>query len=454
MTDDQPADAPPAPGLTRHPRGIAILAATELAERFSYYGMAALLTLYMVKQLFLPGHVEQVVGLATLRHLFEFRGPMSDVAFASLIYGWYGGLVYFTPLGGGWLADRVLGPRHTVILGALLMTGGHLAMAFDQSFLLALLLLILGSGCLKGNLAAQVGSLYPANSSSLRDRGFTIFSTAINIGAVAGPLATGAVAETHGYHAGFTLAAGLMLVALAVYLFGQRLLPASFAKPAAQTVSVPLTPPERRRVLAIAAIILLNVPTAIAYSMIWSIGILWIDGHVSLATPLGAVPPSWFNSVDSFASIVVVPPLVALWAWQARRGREPDGITKLALGFFLTALSALLIVAGTLLPDAAGKTSVLWPLASFFGMGSAFMYYWPVTLSLVARAAPPRYSASLMSAVYASMFVGTVLMGWVGSFYDQMDPTRFWLLDGSFALVGAIATFALRRPINAALAAN
>lgn len=450
MTDDQPTDVP----LTRHPRGIAILAATELAERFSYYGMTALLTLYMVKQLFLPGHVEQVVGLATLRHLFEFRGPMSDVAFASLIYGWYAGLVYFTPLGGGWLADRVLGPRHTVILGALLMTGGHLAMAFDQSFLLALLLLILGSGCLKGNLAAQVGSLYPANSSSLRDRGFTIFSTAINIGAVAGPLATGAVAETHGYHAGFTLAAGLMLVALAVYLFGQRLLPASFARPAARTVTAPLTPAERRRSLAAALIILLNIPTAITYTMIGGIGILWIDQHVSLTTRLGTVPASWFNSADSFASIIIVPPLVALWAWQARRGREPDGITKLALGFLFTALSALLIVAGTLVPDAAGKTSVLWPLASFFGMGFAFMYYWPVTLSLVARAAPARHSARLMSAVYASLFVGTVLMGWVGSFYDQMDPARFWLLDGSFALVGAIATFALRRPINAALAAN
>ena len=296
------------------------------------------------------------------------------------------------------------------------MTGGHLAMAFDQSFLLALLLLILGSGCLKGNLAAQVGSLYPASPTSLRDRGFTIFSTAINIGAVAGPLATGAVAETHGYHAGFTLAAGLMLVALAVYLFGQRLLPASFARPAARTVTAPLTPAERRRSLAAALIILLNIPTAITYTMIGGVGILWIDQHVSLTTSLGTVPASWFNSADSFASIIIVPPLIALWAWQARRGREPDGITKLALGFLVTALSALFIVAGTLLPDAAGKTSVLWPLASFFGMGFAFIYYWPVTLSLVARAAPARLSARLMSAVYPSLFVGTVLMGWVGSF--------------------------------------
>ena len=97
--------------LGKHPIGLAVLAGTELAERFSYYGMTALLALYMVKQLLLPGHAEHVLGLAGLRHLFEFRGPMSDQAFASLIYGWYGGLVYFTPMIGGWVADRWLGKK-------------------------------------------------------------------------------------------------------------------------------------------------------------------------------------------------------------------------------------------------------------------------------------------------------------------------------------------------------
>ena len=112
--------------------------------------MTALLALYMVKQLLLPGHAEHVLGLAGLRHLFEFRGPMSDLAFASLIYGWYAGLVYFTPILGGLVADRWLGAKRTVVIGALLMSAGHLAMSFDASFLMALALLILGSGCLKG----------------------------------------------------------------------------------------------------------------------------------------------------------------------------------------------------------------------------------------------------------------------------------------------------------------
>ena len=121
-----------------HPRGLLFLAFTEVWERFSYYGMTALLALYMVKQLLLPGHAEHVLGLGALRHLFEFRGPMSDLAFASLIYGWYGGLVYFTPIVGGLIADRWLGAKRTVILGALLMSAGHLAMSFDVSFLIAL----------------------------------------------------------------------------------------------------------------------------------------------------------------------------------------------------------------------------------------------------------------------------------------------------------------------------
>src|SRR5689334_24163315 len=128
--------------LGKHPAGLAVLAGTELAERFSYYGMTALLALYMVKQLLLPGHAEHVAGLAALRHLFEFRGPMSDQAFASLIYGWYGGLVYFTPILGGLIADRFIGTKRAVMLGAMLMAAGHLAMSSDATFLFALLLLI------------------------------------------------------------------------------------------------------------------------------------------------------------------------------------------------------------------------------------------------------------------------------------------------------------------------
>lgn len=431
-------------GLKSHPRGLAVLASTELAERFSYYGMTALLALYLNKQLLLPGHAEHVLGLGALRRLFEFRGAMPDQAFASLIYGWYAGLVYFTPLIGGWIADRWLGAKRTVTLGALLMAGGHLAMSFDRTFLIALLLLIAGSGCLKGNIAAQVGTLYPPDDESRRARGFTIFSTGINIGAVAGPLATGAVAQNVGWHAGFALAAGLMLVALCIYLAGQRELPEAKPRDRAASPNAALTADERRRVSALIAIILFNVPIATCYYMIGNIGIVWVDQSVALGTPLGPVPAAWFNSMDSFASILVVPPLIMLWRVQAARGAEPNSVGKIVIGAFINAAAALCFVAGIIAGGPGGHVNVLWAIAGYFAFGLAFMYYWPITLGLVASAAPAKVRATMMGSAYLALFFGNVLMGWVGSFYGQMSPASFWLLDCAIGLAAALPVLVAR----------
>jgi POT family proton-dependent oligopeptide transporter len=431
-----------------HPKGLAYLAFTEMWERFSYYGMTALLALYMGQQLLLPGHAEHVLGLSALRHLFELRGPMSNQAFASLIYGWYGGLVYFTPILGGLIADRWLGAKRTVIIGALLMATGHLAMSSDASFLIALALLILGSGCLKGNISAQVGPLYPPAAESLRERGFTIFSTGINIGSVMGPLATGAVAAVYGWHAGFALAAALMIVALAVYLAGQRYLPEPKRKTDDQAKLPPLTTEERRRTVALLGLIALSILPSIAYFMIWNIGIVWIDGHVNLASPLGAIPASWFNSVDSFASIVVAAPLITLWAWQAGRGREPGSIAKIGIGSAIMGASAMLFVAGCLLPSPDGKVSVLWALAGFVGMGTGFMWYWPITLALVSNAAPRKVNSTMMGGTFMALFVATTLMGWVGSYYDEMSNAAFWTLDAGIGFAGAVVAFLAAKTLS------
>jgi POT family proton-dependent oligopeptide transporter len=435
-----------------HPRGLAYLAFTELWERFSYYGMTALLALYMGKQLLLPGHAEHVLGLGALRQLFEFRGPMADQAFASLIYGWYGGLVYFTPILGGWVADRLLGAKRTVVIGALLMSGGHFAMSFDASFLIALGLLIVGSGFLKGNISAQVGALYPAEAESLRERGFTIFSTGINIGSVIGPLACGGVAAIYGWHAGFALAAGLMLLALVIYLAGQRHLPGNQPKRGDRAALPALTDAERKRTAALFLLIALSIIPHLAYSMIWNVGIVWVDEQVSLATPLGAVPASWFNAVDSFASIVAAAPLVALWSWQARRGTEPGSVAKIAIGCAIIGASALLFVLGHMVAGEGGKVSVLWALAGYFGMGVAFMYYWPITLAVVSKAAPAKINSTMMGVAFLALFVGSVAMGWVGSFYQGMSHVAFWTLDAAIAFAGAVIAWLLRRPLERRLA--
>src|SRR5215210_517069 len=236
-----------------HPKGLAYLAFTEAWERFSYYGMTALLVLYMVNQLLLPGHIEQIAGFGGFRAAIEsLFGPLSTQALASQIFGLYAGFVYFTPVLGGYIADRCIGQRSAVVIGALAMSGGHIAMAFDQSFLLALLLLITGSGLLKGNISAQVGGLYPQSEEARRTRGFAIFSTAINFGAVVGPLVCGFLGERYGWHLGFGTAAIFMLAGLATYLRGYRHLPAKIERKV--LAAAPMSRSDWRIVAALVAV--------------------------------------------------------------------------------------------------------------------------------------------------------------------------------------------------------
>jgi proton-dependent oligopeptide transporter, POT family len=412
--------------------------------------MSALLTLYMVKELLLPGNAEQVIGLAGLRDLFEFRGPMSNLAFAAIIYGWYAGLVYFTPILGGWVADNILGPKRTVMIGVLLMSAGHAAMTLYSTFLLALLLLILGCGFLKGNISAQVGALYPRADESRRSRGFAIFSTGINIGAAAGPLTTGAVAALYGWHAGFAVAAALMLLALIGYILGQKHLPE--VRPAARKKeAVPLSREERRQIWFLLAVILLTIPAEIAYPMVWSIGILWIDQHVNLVTSLGTIPSSWFASLDSIGSILFAPVLIILWSWQARRQSEPSSVTKIGIGTAIVGCAALMFAFGNQGVTEANGVSAGWALAGYLTMGLAWMYYWPTTLALVSKSAPAGVTSTLMGVAFLSPFVGHTLMGWVGSTFDTMTPSVFWTIDAAIALTGAAIILALRNTLRRGL---
>src|SRR5436189_1263697 len=276
------------PALTRsgdatfmgHPKGLFYLAFTEAWERFSYYGMTALLALYMVNQLLLPGHVEHIGGFSGFRAAMEsLVGPLSTQALASQIFGLYSGFVYFTPLLGGMIADRWIGQRKAVVIGALSMSGGHIAMAFDQTFLIALLLLVIGSGFLKGNISAQVGALYPPEDELRRTRGFVIFSTAINIGAVAGPLLCGLLAQIYGWHYGFGIAAIFMLLGLATYLYGYRYLPARVARNNRESDG--LTVANWRIIGALAVVITITIFQSIGYGQIFNVMPVWTQQLVA-----------------------------------------------------------------------------------------------------------------------------------------------------------------------------
>ena len=211
--------------LFGHPRGLSFLFATEMWERFSYYGMKALLVLYMVKYLLQPEHAQTVIGFATLKAGLEaLFGPLGIQPLSSHIYGFYTGLVYLTPVLGGYLADRVFGQRRTVVIGASLMAIGHFMMAFEPLFLAALFVLILGNGAFKPNISTQVGTLY-APGDPRRDRAFSIFYVGINLGAFLAPLVCGTLGEELGWHYGFGAAGIGMTIGLAGHLYASRTLP-------------------------------------------------------------------------------------------------------------------------------------------------------------------------------------------------------------------------------------
>ncbi len=225
LRDTQAPSAPAQADFLGHPPALPYLFATEMWERFSYYGMRALLTLYLVKFALQPDAASGVFGLEALRHILEaVLGPLDVQSFASQIYGSYTGLVYLTPVLGGFLADRVLGQRRTVIIGALLMALGHFMMAFEQLLLFALALLILGNGAFKPNMSAQVGELYPPGDPR-RDRAYSIFYVGINLGAFLAPLVCGTLGERAGWQYGFGAAGVGMLIGLAIYLYAYPKLP-------------------------------------------------------------------------------------------------------------------------------------------------------------------------------------------------------------------------------------
>jgi POT family proton-dependent oligopeptide transporter len=443
------AAAPPRRFLGE-PWPLAYLAFTEAWERFSYYGMTGILVLYMTQALLLPPRVQGVVLLPAVRHgLASVFGPTDTIGLASELHGLYAAFIYFTPVLGGLLADRGLGRRRAVMLGAILMCAGHFAMAFDASFLLALALLVVGCGLLKGNISSQVGELYDQGDAEGRTRGFVIFSTGINIGAIGGPLVCGLLAQVYGWHVAFGIAGLLMLLGLATYLAGYPTLPAG--RPPGPPVPGTATSDGRvaRISIGLAVVAGITIFQSVAYNQNSNIGRVWNAGAVDLRLLGLHVPVAWFNSIDPAVSVACVPLLFALWRWQARHGGEPGDLGKIATGACIAMVANLLLVLGCV--TGGQRVSVLWPLGYDMLLGIAFNYYWPTLLALVSRAAPARAKATFMGAVFLSLFVSNAIDGWLGRFYDRVPPAQFWLLHAAIAATGLALALVLRRPVAWAL---
>lgn len=397
------------------PPGLTILFLTEMWEKFSFYGMRALLVYYMTKQL----------GFAQSK--------------ASLIYGLYAAFAYFFPVLGGAVSDRWLGRRRAVVIGGSVMAAGHFMMAFPPLFYPALTTIALGNGLFLPNLPSQVRGLY-AKDDPRRGSAYNIYYVGINLGAILSPLVCGALGELYGWHWGFGAAGVGMCLGLAVYLLGGRWLPAEPEPSGARVVEAAETAGGGRGTLPL----LFGVGLAVvvfraAYEQIGNTIALWADADVDRTVGGFTVPGSWVQALNPALVFLLTPIVVGLWTHQAKRGREPSPLGKMSAGALGLAGAYLLLVAVSGLSEASGaKVSWLW-LAVFIAlMTTAELFILPVGLGLFARSAPERFGATMVAAWFFAGFAGNLLAGVLGALWSQVSHEVFFGLTAAVAAASAL----------------
>ena len=427
--------------LFGHPRGLTVLATTHLWERFSFWGMQALLMLYMTKYLLLPEHARDVLGLASFRAaLVSVFGPMTDLAFAAQIAGLYSGLLYGTPLIGAWLGDRVLGRTRTVTIGCLMMSAGHLAMASEHFFLVALALIILGGGGVTGNMSAQIGLLY-APDDHRRTRAFGIYLITLNIGALIAPLIIGTLGEKVSWHWGFGAAGIGMVIGLITYLSGQKYLPPDPV--IRREVRAKLTRAEWRRIFALLCLMLpyslYNAAAFQAYGIMY----VWADKAVDRSVLGWEVPVTWIGIIDGILTIVGIFIASRIWLALEQRGREPHDFTKLAIGYAGVGAAFLFAGAIALLP----LVPILLWVAFFVILDLWYGWADPPLQALVSRDSPASVTATMMALLSVSTMFSFFLIGWMGRFFEPLGAPLYWILLAAVSGSGALFMVLFRKPI-------
>jgi len=439
-----------------HPKGLYLLFATEMWERFSYYGMRGLLTLYLTK--------------ATIEGGLGF-----DDANAGLIYGIYTGLVYLTPIFGGWLADNILGQRKSITLGGILMALGQICLFMSSSehivmFYAGLILLIIGNGFFKPNISTVVGQLYPPGDNR-KDSAFTIFYMGINLGAFLAPLVCGYLAEdifavkdaagkitAYGFNYGF-LAAGIGMI-IGQILFnslGQTYLgdlgkePGAKLQKANAAAQTPLTQEEKQRMNVIVIMMLFNIFFWAGFEQAGSSISLYTDRFIDRTIGDWTIPTSWFQSVNPLFIVLLGPLFTMLWTFTSRKNKEPNSIVKMGLGMILLGLGFFLMIGAALqrggdIADQAIKANVMWLVGTYLIHTMGELCLSPVGLSLVTKLAPLRLGSLMMGVWFLSSFIANFLSGYLVQFFASMGAmTIFAIISTVVIVLGGIVLFLSNR---------
>ncbi|GAA0470406.1 oligopeptide:H+ symporter [Streptomyces olivaceiscleroticus] len=497
LTKESPGQGTPAGGKTffGHPRGLATLFMTEMWERFSFYGMRALLTIYLLS------------GGPDGSGIRE-GGLAFNAATATAIYSIYMAMVYLLAMPGGWLADRVWGPRKTVAIAATVIMLGHLSLAGPgQGFFFAgLALVAIGSGLLKANISTMVGHLYDGPNDPRRDGGFTIFYIGINVGAFLAPLIIGTVGESHNWHLGFGLAAAGMGLGLLQFLLGTKHL-----SPESNKVPTPLSAEERNSwlrkgltwliiaavfygVVAFTGHFTLNwamiplgilgivIPAAVLFRIkrdkelsgddqskvsayIWffiAAAAFWMiyDQGGSTVQAFGTTktsgelfglsfPSTWFQSLNPIFVMALAPVFAWLWLWLNRTGKEPSTILKFAAGLFLIGVSFFFFLLPLAIASDGTKVSPMWVLGIYFIQTIGELCLSPVGLSLTTKMAPLKYASQMMGIWFLANTAGDSVTSLLAIGGVDMSGSRAVLVEAILAALAGFAVYMFRKQVRA-----
>ncbi len=446
--------------LFGHPIGLSYLFTTEMWERFSYYGMRAILIYSLVNYLLLNPTADSVIGYHALKHFFEavFNGgmPLGPQPLSSEIYGTYTSFVYLTPIIGGFIADRWLGQRNSVVVGAIIMAAGEFTLMVPQFFFFGLLLLIIGNGFFKPNISTQVGNLYKPGDHRI-DSAFSIFYVGINLGAFFSPLVCGTLGEAYGYHWGYFAAGIGMVIGTISYLIALRSLPQDrAARIKTQTEEKkPMTAADWK---ASIALFLLFIPGSLfwaAYEQQGNTIALFAQDLTDRRLIPGIIdwqiPYTWFQAFNPGFIMLFTPLVIAIWNWQAKRNKEPSVLTKMALGNIMMGVSYLVMIAAVHFTGPHGQVSWLWLLAFFAVITMGELYFSPIGLALTARVAPPQILSMMMGVWLMTSFTGNMLQGYIGSYFSRMSNEHFFLLCAAIGGFAGVVFWLFNFPLRTIL---
>jgi POT family proton-dependent oligopeptide transporter len=422
----------------RQPPGIFLLFAVEMWERFSFYGMKAILALFVADSL---------------------RGGMGwSEASASRLVGLYGFGAYSLPLLGGYLADRYLGTHRSMVIGGVIIAAGHFCLAIPgpPTFFLGLGLVVLGTGFFKSNVSTMVGQLY-RQGDTRRDGGFTIFYMGVNVGGFAGPLVVGALGESTrwGWHYGFGAAGVGMLLGLGLYLRLKRrylgdigdVPNRQMAKAEAGGGAAALSREDWHRLIALLIIFLFSIPFWMAFEQCASSMNFFAEHRTDRGLLGFTIPASWFQSINSAVLISTAPLFAALWTWLGRRGREPSTPAKMSAAMALLGLGFVFMTVGALRSEGGLLVSPMWLVAAYTFHTFGELCLSPIGLAMVTRLAPLKLASLLMGAWFFSTSIAEFLAGQLAALTDKVARGEL------FHVLGGQADFYLIFVVSSAVAA-